>query len=357
MTVLVTFDFPPAHGGIQRYAAELARALVALGTPVVVVAPGMDGDAAHDAAFPAPVVRFRGRSRLGRIVAALRATSAARRAGGGGTIAMSWFPAGLVAALVPRSRRGHLTVLVHGTEIAARPRSLRALVRRFVLARADRVVAQSTFTAGITRTACGRDAEIVYVGVEPRVVAREPAAVPTALFVGRLVARKGADRAIEAMARVRAQHPGARLEIVGDGPDRARLEALAAQAGLADAVRFHGALDDAARDAAFARAWCFVMPSRAEGTDVEGFGIVYLEAAVAGLPAIGGRGSGADDAIVHETTGLLVDGRDAGAVASAMLRMFDDPTRTRAMGDAARRRALDEFTWERTARALMSTPS
>jgi phosphatidylinositol alpha-1,6-mannosyltransferase len=170
------------------------------------------------------------------------------------------------------------------------------------------------------------------------------------VFVGRLVARKGVDRLIEALALL--PQSDAVLHVVGDGPQRAALEALATTAGVRERVIFSGAVDDAARDRALGEAWCFAMPSRAEGGDVEGFGIVYLEAAMAGVPAIGGRGSGADEAIAHGETGLLVDGRDARALAAALERILDDREGAAAMGAAARQRALRSFSWQRNARAV-----
>jgi phosphatidylinositol alpha-1,6-mannosyltransferase len=191
---------------------------------------------------------------------------------------------------------------------------------------------------------------VVCPGVDARSIARVLAPVPTVVFVGRLVERKGVDRLIEALALLPQRD--AVLNVVGDGPQRAALEALARERGVGERVHFRGAVDDDARDRALAEAWCFAMPSRAKGGDVEGFGIVYLEAAMAGVAAIGGRGSGADEAIAHGETGLLVDGSDAEAVASALSAVLGDRERAAAMGAAGRRRALDGFSWTSRARAV-----
>jgi phosphatidylinositol alpha-1,6-mannosyltransferase len=170
------------------------------------------------------------------------------------------------------------------------------------------------------------------------------------LFVGRLVARKGVDRLIDAIALLRDRNVV--LHIVGSGPQYDALVRKAHEAGVSDRVRFAGAVDDATRDAAFAEAWCFAMPSRREGGDIEGFGIVYLEAAMAGLAAIGGRNCGAEDAIDDGVTGLLVDGTDTAAIANAIESLIVDPPRADAMGQAGRERALRSFTWRHNAEAI-----
>jgi phosphatidylinositol alpha-1,6-mannosyltransferase len=350
MPIVLTFDFPPARGGIQLYARRLAQELHALGRNVAVVAPAHAAATTADDAIGCPVVRFRGRGAL-RVAGALGAWLRARRiARDRQTIALSWLPA-LAVALMPQPLRGTLTVLVHGTEIDAPPGSLRDRAMRFAFARASGVVANSAYVA---RRACAlglaaRPA-VVWPGVDARTIARDPAPTPTIAFVGRLVARKGLDRLIDALPLL--ERDDVVVDVIGDGPERAALEHRARVCGVADRVRFHGALDDDARDRALGAAWCFAMPARAEGGDVEGFGIAYLEAAMAGIPAIGGREGGAGDAIADGETGLLIDGRDAHALARAIAMLIADPARAAAMGRAARARAERTFSWRANALAL-----
>ncbi len=354
MPVLLTFDFPPEYGGIQRYALRLADSLLDLGDRVAVVAPRQPGSASYDTMLRMPVLRFAGAIRPLRMLSAMLVTARAHRiAADGSTIALSWFPAGFIAALLPRALRGKLVILAHGTEIAAKRGSLRERLLKWTLARADCIIANSRFTATRVRTYGVQEGlEIVPCGVDERAIDRTPAQVPTILFVGRLVPRKGVDRLIEALPALRERLGRVRLEIVGTGPDRPRLERLAADLGTGAEVCFLGAVDDAGRDAAYARAWCFAMPTRTEGDDAEGFGIVYLEAAMAALPAIGGRSSGAEDAIVDGVTGLIVDGNDGDAIAQALLLLLCDDSRAREMGDAGRLRALTQFTWMHNARRV-----
>jgi phosphatidylinositol alpha-1,6-mannosyltransferase len=356
MPVLVTFDFPPAFGGIQRYVARLADSLASLGERVVVVAPRQPGSSAYDAALTVPVRRFECSTKVTGIVNAMLATARAYRAGDRWTIASSWFPAGLAAALLPRPMRGRLAILAHGSEIAARPGTLRDRLLRWTLDRSDVIIANSAYTASrVHRVRNHAHVEIVPCGVDEYTIPRAPASVPTILFVGRLVPRKGVDRLIEALPRLRRRLGDVRLEIIGDGPDRERLRRVAAAMGVANDVFFHGAVSDEERDAAYSRAWCFAMPTRVDGDDVEGFGIVYLEAAMAGLPTIGGKGSGSEDAIVDGVTGYIVDGEQQSAIENALLRLLGDGVNATAMGEAGRRRALESFTWKHNATAITRT--
>jgi phosphatidylinositol alpha-1,6-mannosyltransferase len=315
----------------------------------VVVAPR--GASGADAP-PPEVRRFRGgRGPLRLLAAAFHFWRWRNAASDGHTIALSWLPAA-AAAFFPRRVRGELTIVVHGLEIDVPPGGLRDRLMRLVFARADHVVAVSHFVAERTRAlGLATRIDIVAPGVDRRDAERRPAQTPTIVFVGRLIARKGIDRLIAAIRLL--DRPDVSLEVIGDGPQRGALEALAAELGVAGQVHFAGRVSDSVRDQAFAQAWCFAMPSRNEGGDVEGFGIAYLEAAMAGLPAIGGRGNGADDAIVHGETGLLVDGTDERAIADAIATLIDNPQRAAAMGRAARERAERSFSWRGTAQAIV----
>lgn len=173
-----------------------------------------------------------------------------------------------------------------------------------------------------------------------------------ALIVGRLSAEeryKGHDELIAAWPDVRRRVPDARLVIVGDGDDRARLESLAASAGLSGALRFAGRVSDEALAALYARAAFFVMPSTREG-----FGLVYLEAMQAGKPCIAVHGA-ADEIIEDGVQGFVVDREAPGELTAALVRLFEDPDACVRMGAAARERVAAEFTDARYAARLWST--
>jgi phosphatidylinositol alpha-1,6-mannosyltransferase len=150
------------------------------------------------------------------------------------------------------------------------------------------------------------------------------------------------------MPAIRRREPDAALLIVGDGPDRVRLQALASDAP-AGSVAFAGEVADADLPAYHAAADVFAMPcrSRLAGLEVEGFGIVFLEAAAAAKPAVAGDSGGAAEAVEDGETGLVVDGRHDGVVAEAVGALLANPQRSAAMGKAGRARVERLFTWPR----------
>src|SRR5262245_49619814 len=152
-------------------------------------------------------------------------------------------------------------------------------------------------------------------------------------------AYKGHDQVLQAWPAVVAAVPNARLVIVGEGDDRPRLERLAQESGAGDRITFTGFASDELLSACYERAALFVMPSRGEG-----FGLVYVEAMVHGVPCIGSIQDAAGDVIVNGTTGLLVDQDDIRAIGQAIVSLLQDPGRRKAMGEAAKARVHEEFT-------------
>ena len=154
------------------------------------------------------------------------------------------------------------------------------------------------------------------------------------ISVGRLVHRKGQDRLIESIARLRAEFPDVHLLLVGEGPHRQRLESIARRLQVIDAITFVGRVDLEQLPLYLSIAEIFAMPSRDRlaGLEVEGLGIVYLEASSCALPVIVGRSGGAPDAVIDGETGLLVDGNDVDSIATACEQLLRDPSRARAMG-------------------------
>lgn len=175
-----------------------------------------------------------------------------------------------------------------------------------------------------------------------------PGAGLVLLSVGRLQRRKGHDLTIQAIARLESGPPVTYL-IAGEGEERPRLEALVASLHLQDRVRFLGevAADDLPRF--YAACDVFVLPNRVDQGDIEGFGIVFLEAAATGRPAIGGNSGGAPEAIVDGETGLLVSGTDVDELAAAIRTLATSTDTRHGMGAAGRARVCRDFTWEQAA--------
>jgi phosphatidylinositol alpha-1,6-mannosyltransferase len=183
---------------------------------------------------------------------------------------------------------------------------------------------------------------------------------PVILSVGRLVPRKGFDLVMRSVAWLRRSYPNVRYLIIGHGPERMTLERLAGDLGIASNVRMLGQADEITKWAAYELCDLFAMPNRTlNGADWEGFGIVFLEAAIAGRPAVGGVSGGAADAIVDGETGLLVDPEQGGAVTEAIRQLAADSDLRARLGAAAARRATMQFSpqaladqfWSQVARA------
>ena len=171
---------------------------------------------------------------------------------------------------------------------------------------------------------------------------------PLILSVGRLVHRKGQDKLITAMPKILAKRPDAKLLLIGQGPRKAKLDSLVAKYGIADSVKFLGSIAYTDLPKYLNAADLFVMPSRSRlmGLEVEGLGIVYLEASACALPVIAGSSGGAPDALIDGRTGYVVDGRDIDQIANRVLSLIDNPKQAEEMGKAGRVWVESHWRWD-----------
>ncbi|HST66557.1 MAG TPA: glycosyltransferase family 4 protein [Mycobacteriales bacterium] len=362
-TLVVTNDFPPRAGGIQAYVHELA-----LRQPpgsVVVFASTSAGAAEFDAAQPFPVVRYPTSMLLPTPAVSRRVQEVARAEG----CTAAWFGASApLALLAPALRRAGVERIVaasHGHEIgwAALPGS-RQLLRRIGDA-VDVVTYLAEYSHERIASAYGPRPRFEWVPPGVDTDAFRPdvsgAAIrarhglgdrPTVVCVSRLVPRKGQDTLIRAWSAVRARIPGAVLLIVGEGRDEARLKKLAA--GLGDSVVFTGGVPWAELPQHYAAGHVFAMPCRTRrfGWDVEGLGIVYLEASATGLPVIGGDSGGAPDAVLEGETGWVVPGGSVPVAAERMTALLADPDAARAAGEKGRAWVERDWRWDGLAARL-----
>ena len=362
--LLVTNDFPPKVGGIQSYLWELWRRLEPERTTVLTTPH--KGDRAFDAAQPMRVERDRARWLLPTTALARRIDRLAAEVDADVVLLDPALPVGLLG---PRLERPYGVVL-HGAEVTVpgrMPGTRRMLAR--VLRDAQLVVAAGGYPATEARRAAGRDLPTVVVppGVDPerfhplsdterraerRRLGLDPDA-PVVLGLSRLVPRKGFDVLIEAGAALAVRHPDLQIAIAGAGRDRKRLERVATHHG--SPVRFLGRLPEADLPVVHGVADCFAMLCRDRwaGLEQEGFGIVFLEAAACGVPAVAGRSGGSAEAVLDGATGIVVDGsRDVVAVAAAIDRILSDRDLRARLGSTARRRAVEEFDYDVLARRL-----
>jgi phosphatidylinositol alpha-1,6-mannosyltransferase len=360
--LVVTNDFPPRVGGVQQYVWNLARHLPA--ERVAVLAPNWPGWQAFDRDQPFPVHRWPARFLWPTTDLAARIRSLAKEHDAAVVLFGHGFPLPLAARTLD-----HVTpyvTLTHGAEVwLGRTPGMSAAMRRG-LAGAREVTAVSEYTARSVRRLLpdGTPLSVLHPGVSGHrfTPALRGASVrkrhglgnrPVVLCVSRLVPRKGQDVLIRALPLVRRRVPEATLVLVGDGPYRSTLEELASAADPGTVV-FAGEVSDDELPSYYAACDVFAMPCRSRwaGLEVEGFGIVFLEAASAGKPAVAGRSGGAEEAVVDQATGLVVEGNEPKAVALAVARLLGDDAMAKRMGAAGRARIEAEFTWERQAGRL-----
>lgn len=364
---LLSPDFPPGIGGIQRYLAEAAAAL-AHHHDVTVVTVAHPGAASHDAAVPYRVVRTHGGWGGARSAAVLAAmTVAARRARPDITIAghLATLPSALAATRRP------VACCFYGSEIWSP--SMRPLLVSLG-GRIRRAVCISRFTAEEVKR-CGVAAErirLVSPGADNPPETGSPRAAlaahglwdtqlespaPYLLSIGRLVEpHKGIDHVLRALPALLGPLPDLQLVVVGDGPLRERYERIARAAGVADAVIWAGRIDEAGKGILLRSARALVLLSRASpaAAQFEGFGIALVEAALAGRPSIAGNSGGIPDAVLDGETGLLVDPSDPAQFIRAARSLLEDKALATRLGDAGRRRAEQEFTWPRVMQRMVS---
>ena len=365
-TLLVTNDFPPRPGGIQSFVHNLA-----IRQPpgsVVVYASRWRGAAEFDAAQPFEVIR-EDTSVLVPTPAVARRAAELARAHDCDTV---WFgaaaPLGLLAdGLRRRGGIRRAVALTHGHEVgwAALP-GARTVLRRiargndvitylgeYTRSRLDRALHGLT---DLQRLAPGVDADAYHPdagGAEIR--ARHGLGDrPVLVCVSRLVARKGQDTLIRAFPEIRRRVPGAALLLVGGGPYRPTLERLAREHGVDGDVVFTGSVSWEELPAHYAAGDVYAMPCRTRnrGLDVEGLGIVYLEASATGLPVIAGDSGGAPDAVLQDRTGYVVGGRDLPALTDRAVALLADPALARRLGAAGRDWVAKEWRWEQQAARL-----
>ncbi len=359
-TLLVTNDFPPRPGGIQQFVHNLAvrqppGSLVAYSST-------WRGADKFDADQPFPVIREDTSVLLPTPRVTRRAIEIAREFGCDAV----WFgaaaPLGLLAAaLKERTAVTRAVALTHGHEVgwAALPGAksvLRRIARRmdvitylgdYFRVRLERTIGDLTT---LERLAPGVDADMFAPSVSGAEVRATHGLTdrPVVVCVSRLVPRKGQDTLIKALPRIRRRVPDTALLLVGGGPHRSSLERLAAENGVAGHVVFTGTVPWARLPAHYAAGDLFAMPCRTRrgGLDVEGLGIVYLEASATRMPVVAGDSGGAPDAVLEGETGFVVPGRDIDAVAERIADVLTDRDLATRLGAAGRAWVEREWRWD-----------
>lgn len=371
--LLVTNDFPPRRGGIQSYLQELVGQLAVLpdSHTLTVYAPKWRGCEDYDRqarACGVSVVRHPTTLMVPEPSVAARMSGLIKRH----DIQTVWFgaaaPLALLAPLARRAGAHRVMASTHGHEVGWSMLPVARTALRRIGNETDTVTFVSRYTRRRFASAFGPRAALEYLspGVDVDRFAPDPAARaelraryrlgerPVVVCLSRLVPRKGQDMLIKAMPAIRQRVPGAALVIVGGGPYRTALQRLVHQYGVADDVVFTGGVPDHELPAHHALADVFAMPCRTRGAglDVEGLGIVYLEASATGVPVVAGMSGGAPETVRDGETGVVVDGREVSAVSAAVSDLLADPDRAARMGAAGRRWVVEDWQWRTKAERL-----
>jgi phosphatidylinositol alpha-1,6-mannosyltransferase len=360
--LLVSNDFPPKIGGIQTLLWELWRRLDA--DEFAVLTTPHEGAEEWDAAQPFRIERSPDPVLLPHPGLVRRIDRLAGEIGADSVVLDPALPLGLVGPHLDRPYQ----LLLHGAEVTVPGRlpGTNVLLRR-VLRGAEKVIAFGGYPAAEAERAAGRPLplSVIPCGIDNRrfrpLDDGERTAVrgryglhdgPLVLSLSRLVPRKGMDVLIEAGARLAADIDCLQVAIAGSGRDRGRLERRAAAAGAP--VTFLGRVPEADLADVFGAADVYAMLCRNRwgGLEQEGFGIVFLEAAAAGVPQVAGDSGGAAEAVLHGETGFVVDPTDVDEVTDALHRLLIDEDLRARMGAAGRRRAAAEFDYDRLAARL-----
>ncbi len=364
MRILILATDIYTHGGIARYTCALASALGDLvGGENVHVLAALSGNGSANAPTRLRVTEtIATRTTL---TSKLRFADRALALGGAkyNLLICTHLALAPVAWMIRRLQRVPYWVVCHGLEAWRRL----PFVERQALKGADLVLPISRFTAHRVRELNDvpqNKIKILYNAItgefagmllRPVESARPPAAAKRkeriVLSVGMLSRDhfyKGFDKIIRALPKVREQVSNVRYVIVGDGNDRERLRKLASELGVSDCVEFAGEVSDEFLAAYYQACDVFALPSRARQIDGrwqgEGFGRVYVEAALAGKPVVGSREGGAAEAVLHGTTGFLVDPESITELSNALVTLLERPEVAAQMGSKGRQWAAANFT-------------
>jgi phosphatidylinositol alpha-1,6-mannosyltransferase len=362
--LLVTNDFPPRRGGIQSYLVELVSRLAATGehTLTVYAPQWKDADVFDTQTAGYRVVRHPGTLML----PVPTVDNRMRRLIAEHGIDTVWFgaaaPLGLLAHRARQAGASRVLASTHGHEVGWSMLPAARSVLRRIGEDSDVVTFVSRYTRGRFASAFGPRARLEHLppGVDSERFRPDPASRnelraryglgqrPTVLCLSRLVPRKGQDMLIRALPAIRQRVDGAALVIAGGGPYLDTLRGLAERFGVSDHVVFTGGVPSADLPAYHAMADVFAMPCRTRGAglDVEGLGIVFLEASATGVPVVAGSSGGAPETVQHNKTGVVVDGRSVQQITDAVSDLLADPDRAAAMGAAGREWASARWRWD-----------
>jgi len=271
-------------------------------------------------------------------------------------------PLGIMALAMRRAGAQKIVALTHGHEVWWAKVPPFSFAVRFMSSHIDAITYLGEYTKGEISKALNKTEVSKLVQIAPGIDVDH--FVPTdssklraelgladksvIISVGRLIHRKGQDKLIAALPAIKTAVPNVHLVLVGVGPYQDHLEKLASKLNVVDCVTFIGRINYAELPKYICLGDIFAMPSRSRffGLEVEGLGIVYLEASACGLPVVGGKSGGAPDAVLIGETGLVVDGTKPAEIAGACIELLNNPELCALMGAAGRTWIIENWRWD-----------
>jgi len=361
--LLVTNDLGPRAGGIESFILGLLGELD--GSQIAIFTSSQDGDRAFDQELNEKygVIVHRDRAKV--LLPTPRVNRAVEKVMNSYSSEIIWYgaaaPLGWMSGYLKRAGAKRQVALTHGHEVWWSKIWPFSLVMKSISRNLDVLTYLGDFTLQAMKPVLHKDLQTVRIApgiaVDHFTPGPKPADLVSALklenkkvivSVGRLVHRKGQDKLIEAMPLILKSEPEAILLLVGEGPYKEHLEKLVSKLKIEDSVRFVGRLQYQDLPRYLRVGDIFAMPSRSRffGLEVEGLGIVYLEASSAGLPVLGGASGGAPDAVLPGESGLVVDGTDVTAIAKCAITLLHDSALRARMGERGRSWALETWSWQ-----------
>lgn len=268
-------------------------------------------------------------------------------------------PQGFTAAIVSKLLHIPFVVTAHAGDVFPLDKPVFRLLSRFSINAAAAVTANSKYTKAAVEKIANKAVHVIPMGVDLKLFCSASSAAAAAvrkkyairgkmlLFVGRLAEKKGVTYLISAMASVINEFPGARLVVVGDGPEKAALQRQAQQLGLSGSIIFAGSVPNSQLPPYYKAADVFVLPSIVDSRgDTEGLGVVLLEAIASGTAVVASRIGGIPDIVIHNRTGLLVEQKNPGQLAEAVVSLLKNRQLAKKLSAAARKRVEARFSWK-----------
>lgn len=351
--LLFTLEYPPFHGGVASYYGNLVKYWPEEADEILVLNNNQDE-------------LLSGRFPLGWIMAAFKLRQIIKTKKISHVLAGQILPLGTAALICSKFCKIKYSVILHGMDLTYAVKTWRKkFISKSVLAGAEKIICANSYVAGLAReTFPGLAPKITVVnpGVEIRSTSQKLMAQLKAkhnllgkiilLSVGRLVKRKGFDKVIESMPDALKQAPNLIYIIIGGGQERKNFKLKISNLKLEKNIFIITQAADEERNAWYDLCDIFIMPSRNIRGDFEGFGIVYLEANLAGKPVIAGRSGGAGDAVIDGLNGLLVDPEDNEKISQAIVKLAISPELRKQLGERGRARAIQDFSWRKQAKKI-----